>query len=164
MNPALKDIVEEELQNFLDTGFIYPTPDSEWVCPLVLVPNNNWKWRICVDYRELNKSTKKDHFLLPFIDKVLDGLVRKNLFSFLDGFSGYNKIQISLQDQDKTTFTCHLGTFSSDPTASSPSVLAPSSSSYFFPSFPPMLEVGVSPGVRLCVSMKVSLSISMNLD
>jgi len=48
---------------------------------------------------------------LPFIDQVLDGLVGKKLFSFLDGFSGYNQIQISPEDQDKTTFTCPWGTF-----------------------------------------------------
>ena len=61
--------------------------------------------------RELNKATKKDHFPLPFIDQVLDGLAGKKFFSFLDGFSGYNQIQISPEDQDKTTFTCPWGTF-----------------------------------------------------
>jgi hypothetical protein len=111
MNPALKDIVKEELQKLLDAGFIYPISDSEWVSPLVLVPKKNGKWRICVDYRELNKATKKDHFPLPFIDQVLDGLAGKKFFSFLDGFSGYNQIQISPEDQDKTTFTCPWGTF-----------------------------------------------------
>eukprot|EP00253_Pinus_taeda_P016090 PITA_16090 len=112
MNLALKNIVKEELQKLLDAGFIYPISDSEWVSPLVLVPKKNGKWRICVDYRELNKATKKDHFPLPFIDQVLDGLAGKNFFSFLDGFSGYNQIQISPEDQDKTTFTCPWGTFS----------------------------------------------------
>eukprot|EP00253_Pinus_taeda_P003814 PITA_03814 len=71
----------------------------------------NGKWRICVDYRELNKATQKYHFPLPFIDQVLDTLAGKKLFSFLDGFSGYNQIQIAPEDQDKTTFTCPLGTF-----------------------------------------------------
>eukprot|EP00253_Pinus_taeda_P023207 PITA_23207 len=87
MNLALKDIVKEELQKLLDAGFIYPISDSEWVSPLVLVPKKNGKWRICVDYRELNKAAKKDHFTLPFIDQVLDGLEGKTFFSFLDGFS-----------------------------------------------------------------------------
>jgi hypothetical protein len=67
---------------------------------------------VCVDYRSLNKSTKKDHFPLPFIDQVLDNLAGKKFFSFLDGFSGYNQIKISPQDQDKTTFTSTWGTFS----------------------------------------------------
>ena len=59
----------------------------------------------------MNKATKKDHFPLPFIDQVLDGLAWKKFFSFLDGFSGYNHIQINLEDQYKTTFTCPWGTF-----------------------------------------------------
>lgn len=80
MNPALKDIVKEELQKLLDARFIYPFLESEWVSPLVLVLNKNGKWGICVDYRELNKATKKDHFSLPSIDQVLDGLV-ENFFS-----------------------------------------------------------------------------------
>eukprot|EP00253_Pinus_taeda_P030117 PITA_30117 len=111
MNPTLKDIVKEELQKLLDAGFIYLISDSEWVTLLVLVPKKNGKWRICVDYRELIKATKKDNFPLPFIDQVLDGLAGKKFFSFLDGFSGYNQIQMYLEDQDKTTFTCARGTF-----------------------------------------------------
>ena len=64
-----------------------------------------------MEYRELNKETQKYHFPLPFIDQVLDTLAGKKLFSFLDGFSGYNQIQIAPEDQDKTTFTCPWGTF-----------------------------------------------------
>ena len=65
----------------------------------------------CVDFRELNKATLRDYFPLPFIDQVLDTLSGKKYFSFLDGYSGYNQIQITLEDQDKTTFTCPWGTF-----------------------------------------------------
>ena len=69
MNPSLKDIVKEELQTFLTVGFIYPISDSKWVCPLVVVPKKvTGKWRICADFRELNKATLKDYFPLPFID------------------------------------------------------------------------------------------------
>ena len=75
------------------------------------MPKKGGKWRICVDYRELNKATKKDHFPLPFIDQVLDTLAGKKYFSFLDGYSGYNQISIAPEDQDKTTFTYPWGTF-----------------------------------------------------
>jgi hypothetical protein len=75
MNPALKDIVKQELQKMLDAGFIYPISDRESVSPLVIVPKKNGKWKICVDYRELKKSRRKDHSPLPFIDQVLDVLV-----------------------------------------------------------------------------------------
>jgi hypothetical protein len=59
----------------------------------------------------LNKATLRDYFPLPFIDQVLDSLAGKKYFSFLDGFSVYNQINIALEDQNKTTFTCHLGTY-----------------------------------------------------
>ena len=96
MNPALKDIVKEELQRILTAGFIYPIFDSKWVSPLVVVPNNvTGKWHICVDFRELNKDTLKDYFPFPFIDQVLDTLSSKRYFSFLDGYSGYNQILIA---------------------------------------------------------------------
>ena len=111
MNPMLLDIVREELQKLLKVNFIYPLSDSQWVSPLVVVPKKNGKWRICVDYRQLNKATLKDYFPLPFIDQVLDTLAGKSSFSFLDGFSGYNQIRIALEDQDKTTFTCPWGTY-----------------------------------------------------
>ena len=65
MNLDLKDIVKKELQKLLDAGFIYPVSNNEWVSPLVLVLKKNGKWRIYVDYRELNKTTKKDHFPFP---------------------------------------------------------------------------------------------------
>ena len=84
MNPALKDIVKEELQKLLTAGFIYPISDSKWVSPLVVVPNKvTGKWNICVDFRELNKVTLKDHFPLPFIDQVLDTLQVSSIYPFL---------------------------------------------------------------------------------
>ena len=77
MNPALKDIVKDELQKLLDADFIYPISDSKWVSPSVIVPKKGGKWRICVDFRELNKATLRDYFPLPFIDQVLDTLLGK---------------------------------------------------------------------------------------
>ena len=47
-------------------------------------------WRVCMDYRKLNKATRKDHFSLPFIDQMLDRLAGYSYYCFLDGYSGYN--------------------------------------------------------------------------
>ena len=69
------------------------------------------RWKICIDYRRLNKVTRKDHFPLPFIDQMLDRLAGNEYFCFLDGYSGYNQITIALEDQEKTTFTCPYSTF-----------------------------------------------------
>ena len=68
-------------------------------------------WRICIDYWKLNKSTKKDHFPLPFLDQILNRWAGHEYYYFLDGYSGYNQITISLEDQEKTTFRCPYGTF-----------------------------------------------------
>ena len=61
MNPNLRDIVNEEIQKILEVGFIYPISDNEWVSPLMIVPKKNEKWRVCVDYRELNKEKQINH-------------------------------------------------------------------------------------------------------
>jgi hypothetical protein len=98
MNLALKDIVKQELQKWLDVGFIYPILDSEWVSPLVIVLKNNGKCRICVDYRELNKANRKYHFPLLFIDQVLYVLAGEGYLSFLYGFNGYNQTHISHEE------------------------------------------------------------------
>lgn len=82
MNPSMKEIVKSELQKLLNVGFIYPISDSQWVSPLVVVPKKNGKWRICVDYRELNKATQKYHFPLPFIDQVQITYFERNIFHF----------------------------------------------------------------------------------
>lgn len=68
INPTLWDFVKQEIEKLLKVGFIYPISNIQWVSPLVIVPNKNGKWCVCVDYRDLNKATKNDHFPLPFID------------------------------------------------------------------------------------------------
>ncbi|GJR01306.1 reverse transcriptase domain-containing protein [Tanacetum coccineum] len=65
------------------------------------IPNN----------RKLNDATRKDHFLLPFMDQMLECLAGNEYYCFLDGFSGYFQIPIDPKDQEKTTFTCPYGTF-----------------------------------------------------
>ena len=68
-------------------------------------------WRVCIDYRKLNDVTRKDHFPLPFIDQVLEGVSSHPFYCFLDGYSGYFQIEIDVEDQEKTTFTCPFGTY-----------------------------------------------------
>jgi len=61
---------------------------------------------MCFDYQKFNKATRKDHFLLPFIDEMLDQLVNHSFFCFLNGYSGYHQIPIHPDDKSKTIFTC----------------------------------------------------------
>ena len=66
---------------------------------------------MCIDYRKLNTVTRKNHYPLPLIDQMLDKLVGHSHYCFLNGYSSYNQIAITLEDQEKTTFTCPYGTF-----------------------------------------------------
>ena len=66
---------------------------------------------MCVDYRDLNKASPKDDFPLPHIDMLVDSTVKFKVFSFMDGFSGYNKIRMAPEDMEKTTFITPWGTF-----------------------------------------------------
>ena len=68
-------------------------------------------WRVCIDYRRLNEVTRKDHFPLPFIDQLLERVSGHPLYCFLDGYSRYFQIEIALEDQEKTTFTCPFDTY-----------------------------------------------------
>ena len=64
-----------------------------------------------IDFRKLNKATKKYHYPLPFIDQMLERLSKHRHFCFLDGYSGFSQTPVSADDQPKTTFTCPFGTF-----------------------------------------------------
>ena len=68
-------------------------------------------WRVCIDYRRFNEVTRKYHFSLPFIDQLLERISGNPFYCFLDGYSGYFQIEISTEDQEKTTFTCPFGTY-----------------------------------------------------
>ena len=66
---------------------------------------------ICTNFHDLNKASPKDNYPTPFIDQIIDACARSEFFSFMDGFSGYNHIQIKPKDQHKTALICPWGTF-----------------------------------------------------
>lgn len=130
LNPSMKYVVYKEVLKSLDAGLIYPISDSSWVSPVHVVPKKggttvimNEKneliptrivtgWRVSIDYRRFNNATRKYHFPLPFIDQMLERLDGHDYYCFLDGYSGYNQIAVSPEDQEKIAFTCPYGIFS----------------------------------------------------
>ena len=64
-----------------------------------------------IDFRKLNKATRKDHYPLPFVDQILERLSKHTHFCFLDGYSGFSQILVSQHVQEKPTFTCPFGTY-----------------------------------------------------
>ena len=111
MNPQLQLVVKAELEKLLQAGFIKPVEITDWVSPMVLVKKKNGKLRVCIDYRKLNKNTQKDHFPLPFINSILDEVAGHEMYTFMDGYSGYNQVSIAIEDRHKTAFTTPWGTF-----------------------------------------------------
>nr|GFA26323.1 reverse transcriptase domain-containing protein [Tanacetum cinerariifolium] len=91
----------------LKGGMTVVANENNELIPMRLVTG----WRVCIDYRKLNDATRKDHFLLPFMDQMLERLAGNEFYCFLDGFLGYFQILIDLQDHEKTTFTCPYRTF-----------------------------------------------------
>ena len=77
----------------------------------MVVKKKKGKWRICIDFTNLNKACSKDSFPLPHIDMLVDTTTGHELLSFMDVFSGYNQILMHLDDQEKTTFVIEQGTF-----------------------------------------------------
>jgi len=77
----------------------------------VPVPNKDGKVRMCIDYRDLNKACPKDDFPLPHIDILVNSTAKCKVFSFMDGFSGYNHIKMGPEDREKTSFITPWGAF-----------------------------------------------------
>jgi hypothetical protein len=77
----------------------------------MVVPKKNGKLKVCVDFRKLNKATKKDPYPLPFFDEVLNNIVGYKTYSFLDGYSKYHHICITHEDRCETTSITYWGAF-----------------------------------------------------
>lgn len=83
----------------------------DWVSNIVLATKKQGPIRVCVDYRDINKACTKDNYPTPYINQIVDDFTENKIFSFMDGFSGYNQINILPIIQPKTIFICPRGTF-----------------------------------------------------
>nr|ABA93980.1 retrotransposon protein, putative, Ty3-gypsy subclass [Oryza sativa Japonica Group] len=109
--PDRKQAIREELNKLLKAGFIREVLHPEWLANPVMVRKANGKWRMCVDFTDLNKACPKDHFPLPRIDQLVDSTAGCELLSFLDAYSGYHQISMAKEDEEKTTFIMPFGVF-----------------------------------------------------
>jgi hypothetical protein len=103
--------VEVEVQRLQDAQVIREVKYPVWLANTVPVKKKNGKWRMCVDFTDLNKACKKDDFPLERVDKIVDDVANSEMLSLLDMFSGYHQIRVRKEDEEKTSFITPFGTF-----------------------------------------------------
>ena len=110
---ALKRVeaIAEEVKKLLNAQFIQKVHYLEWLANVVLVKKFNRKWRMCVDFTDLNKACPKDSFPLPCIDALVNSTFEYGLISFMDAFCGYNQILMHPEDREKTVFIINRGLY-----------------------------------------------------
>lgn len=97
--------MKEELMKMRNVGIIEPIRHSAWVSNLVPMRKKNGDIRLCVEFRNLNVSYLKDNYALPNMEALLQKVTGNELLSMMDGFSGYNQVEVSEVEKFKTTFT-----------------------------------------------------------
>lgn len=110
VSPTERHTIRDEVEKMLQKGVVQPS-ESPWASPVVLVRKKDDSWRFCVDYRRLNKITKKDVYPLPRIDDTLDCLKGAQFFSSMDLYSGYWQINVDEADREKTAFITPEGLY-----------------------------------------------------
>uniref|UniRef100_A0A2N9FX15 Uncharacterized protein n=1 Tax=Fagus sylvatica TaxID=28930 RepID=A0A2N9FX15_FAGSY len=109
--PDRNQAISDEVEKLLTAGFIREVFYPDWLANVVMVKKANGKWRMCVDFTDLNKACPKDSFPLPRIDQLVDSTAGHRLLTFMDAFSGYNQIMMDDADQEKTSFITSKGLF-----------------------------------------------------
>ena len=90
--------IAEEVTKLLKAGFIREVYYPDWLANVILVKKANGKWRMCVDFTDLNKACPNDSFPLPRIDQLVDSTAEHKLLTFMDAFSRYNQIKTDEED------------------------------------------------------------------
>jgi ribonuclease HI len=109
--PVHAEAVQKEVEKLLQAGAIREIQYPTWLSNTVVVKKKNGKWRVCVDFTNLNQACPKDPFPLPKIDQLVDATAGHDRMSFLDAFQGYHQIALSAEDREKTAFITPLGIY-----------------------------------------------------
>lgn len=100
-----------EIDKLLIAGFIREVEYPDWLANVIVVPKKGGKWRVCVDYTNLNDACPKDNFPLPRIDQIVDATIGHGMLFFLNTFSGYHQIPMHPPDEEKIAFITPHGLY-----------------------------------------------------
>ena len=92
MKAEVLEEVKKEVQKMLDAGFIRPCRYAEWISSVVSVQKKDGRWRVCVDFRDLNRATPKDEYPMPVAETLINAAAGHKMMSFMDGNASYNQI------------------------------------------------------------------------
>ena len=109
--PERDSAIKDEVHKLMTAKFIREVYYPDWLANVVMVKKANDKWRMCVDFTDLNKACPKDSYPFPRIDQLVDSTVGHQLLSFMDAFFGYNQIKMDEADQEKPSFVTSQGLF-----------------------------------------------------
>lgn len=104
MGAERHEAIKAKVERLVEAGFIKETYFHTWVANVVLVRKPNGKWKMCVNYTDLNRACPKDAYPLPRIDQPVNMTPVHELLSFMDAYSGYNQIRMHLEDRQKIAF------------------------------------------------------------
>ena len=105
------DGARNEVKRLLSARVIREVTYPEWLANTVMVKKENGKWRMCIEFTDINKAYPKDEFPLPRIDSLIDAATTSELMSLLDCYSGYHQIWMRKEDEPKTSFITPSGTY-----------------------------------------------------
>ena len=105
------EAVLEEVTKLKQAETIKEVFYPEWLAKTVVVKKKSEKWRVCVDFTDLNKAYPKDPFPIPKIDQLVNATISHPRMRFLDAFQGYHQIPLALDDQENTTFVTPVGNY-----------------------------------------------------
>ena len=105
------DAVKDKVMKLKRAGTIKEVFYLEWLANTVVVKKKTGKWRVYVDFTDLNKTYPKDPFPMPRIDQLVDAIVGHPRMSILDAFQGYHQIPLAQDDQERTTFVTPMGNY-----------------------------------------------------
>ena len=105
------EAMKEEVKGLKEVGAVKEVFVPEWLSNTIMVKKKNGKWRVCVDFTELNRACPKDPFPVPKIDQLVDATYGHPRMSFLDAFLDYHQIALAPEDQERTSFISPEGNY-----------------------------------------------------